>query len=290
MTSHQIYITSEEYDNHQNVPTLYSNVDESKNTPILYSDVDHRQTFKNINTSISNKGIFNPLTTISYSKISYPKDTSEFKLLCLLADGTNGDKLDKSMEININPGNDPSKHVLCKIPVPGKQIKLQKNNTTYYLQMNGNNINCSDITVITKKKTDINQFQQLLSYMKDNENLLIKHKDNNNCFNQILLKQNELPEEVKDNYQQNSVVYKEKNFNNLEDLMKKIKKNNNSQLYEYNVCYYENDKYFKINENIFHFEFIDDKSIQIDALNFYVLDDIIDKMVNDRCCKMCTIL
>lgn len=275
MTSHQIYITSEEY---------------NKNIPTLYSDVDQRERFRNIDTSISNIGTFNTLTTLSYSKISYPKDTSEFKLLCLLADGTNGDKLDKSMEININPGNDTGKHILCKIPVPGKQIKLQKNNTTYYLQMNGNNINCSDITVITKKKTDINQFQGLLSYMKDNENLLIKHKDDNNCFNQILLKQNELPEEVKDNYQQNYVVYKEKNFNNLDDLMKKIKKNNNSQLYEYNVCYYENDKYFKINENIFHFEFIDDKSIQIDALNFYVLDDIIDKMVNDRCCKMCTIL
>ena len=281
MTDHSdIYITSEKYDNYKDT-SIYS---ENNTCIVSSSDYNPRQKFEKINTSVSNIGIFNTLSTYNYNKISYKSNTPEFRLLCLLADGTNGDKLDKSMEININPGNDRNKHILCKIPVPGYQIKLQKNNTTYYLQINGNNINCSDITVITKKKTDISNFQRLLSYMKDNEHLLIKNKNNNSYFNQLLLKHNNTQIKVKNYYQ----IYKDIKFDNLKKLMKKIK--NNNQLYKYNVSYYEYEQYFKINENIFYFEFIDEKSIKINAINFNILDDIIDKMLSDRCCQLCTLL
>lgn len=250
----------------------------------VYSeDYNPRYKYLDIDTRLSNVNFFNKLSYYNYEKTFYSADTTESRLLCLLMNGTFGDKLTDSMEVNINPNDDTKKHILCNIPKPGQQIEIRKNGVSYYLRPEGNDININGISVLIRYKDENIQFQNLLSYMKKNQDLLIENKNNNNKFKQLLLK-----DEKKEDYK--TMIYKDKEFTLVKKLITNIK--NNKFKYKKKIYYNEinnclniiiNNSDYYIEKTRYHIKIYTNG-------NFNEFDDCLDKFIQDRICPNCTII
>lgn len=121
-----------------------------------------------------------------YEKKYYDYNDIKCRLLMLFIDGLYGNKLDVSIEYNISFSKNTKEHILCKLPVPGKEIEIKKNDITYYIRFEGNYLNVKGVTILTYYKKDIVPLNNMLRMMENTQNYYLKYKGNKEKFQNLL--------------------------------------------------------------------------------------------------------